>query len=223
MRLAIINGKEFPYENVIPKYHIEGPINKENAFKLLTIITEVFEKNNIFFMPMWGTLLGIIRNGDFIDHDDDVDLMMEYSDEDKLYEALHELKEKGVFLCKQFHGKIYTFVSSDGIICDIDVLRKTIFPYSIRYYMLLDRFRPKYLFGKYKKIDFKGLKVNIPENTNEFLSYFYGESWRIPQKGVQGRSFPKWMILETFVYKVRRKIRWIKQKKFGIHVDDYMD
>lgn len=223
MRSVRISGKTFYYEDISYKFPQKGPINKKDALKLMTNISEVFDKYGIFFMPMWGTLLGIIRNGDFIDHDNDVDLMMVHEDEGKLYDALMELKERGVFLCKQSKGQIYTVVSSDGITCDIDVMRKACFPYSLGYCVILEKYRPKHLFGKYKKIDFQGLKISVPENSDEFLTYFYGESWRIPQKGVHGRNFPKWMIVEEFMLKVKRKIRWIIQKKIGIHIDDYMD
>lgn len=223
MRSVNIGGRRFDYEDISSKFAKNGPINKKNALKLIANITEVFDKHDIFFMPMWGTLLGIIRNGDFIDHDDDVDLLMLHEDEKKLYEALVELKERGIFLCKQYKGQIYTVVSSEGIICDIDVLRKAFFPYSLAYCVVLEKFRPKRLFGKYKKIDFKGLKISVPENSDEFLTYFYGESWRVPQKGVRGRNFPKWMIVEDFLLKVKRKIRWIIQKRIGIHIDDYLD
>lgn len=224
MRTVRIKGKDFQYEDVTSKYFTKkGPINKENALQLMGIITEVFDRHNIFFMPMWGTLLGIIRNGDFIDHDDDIDLMMLHEDEDKLYEALVELKEKGVYLCKQYKGQIYTFVSSTGIPLDIDVMKKAHFPYSLGYCVVLEKYRPKHLFGKYKKIDFKGLKISVPEDTDSFLTYFYGENWRIPQKGVKGRNFPKWMIVEDFLLKVKRKIRWIIQKYLGFHVDDYLE
>lgn len=223
MKIVNINGRKFEYEDISSRFPQTGPINKKDALKLMTIISEVFEKYGIFFMPMWGTLLGIIRNGDFIDHDDDIDLLMLHEDENKLYDALVELKERGVFLCKQYKGQIYTVVSSEGIHCDIDVLRKAHFPYNLAYCVVLEKYRPKRLFGKYKKIDFKGLKISVPENSDDFLTYFYGKSWRVPQKGVRGRNFPKWMIVEDFLLKVRRKIRWIIQKKIGIHIDDYMD
>ena len=223
MRSVKIKGRVLDYEDVSSKYHKDGPINKDDAFKLMSTISDIFDKHNIFFMPMWGTLLGIIRNGDFIDHDDDIDLMMLHEDENKLYDALMELKERGVFLCRQHKGQIYSVVSSEGIICDIDVMKKACFPYSLGYCVILEKYRPKRLFGKYKKIDFKGLKINVPENSDEFLTYFYGESWQIPQKGVHGRNYPKWMIIEPFLLRVKRKIIWIIQKRVGIHLDDYMD
>ena len=41
------------------------------------------------------------------------------------------------------------------------------------------RFPEKY-FLNLKKINFYGLNVNIPEDTDEFLEYRYGENWKVP-------------------------------------------
>lgn len=224
MKYVKIDDEKFYYEDVSSKYAKGGTIDKDKALKCLSILNEVFCKNGIFFIPMWGTLLGIIRDGDFIDHDDDLDFLMYKSDEKKLLHILPELKEKGIILCKQRKGQIYSFISSDGIDCDIDILSKAFFPYGLRYCMILEKFRPKYLFKEYKKIDFKGQTISVPKNPDEFLGYFYGSTWKTPIKGDRGhRPFPKWMIIEPLFLKFKRKFRWILVKKFGMHVDDYLE
>lgn len=45
-----------------------------NRVKDLETIKEVFDKYNVRFFITYGALLGMYRDGDFIEHDDDIDL-----------------------------------------------------------------------------------------------------------------------------------------------------
>lgn len=51
-------------------------MNKENAKYLLSTIKNVFESNGITLILSYGTLLGAIREHDFISHDADMDTMI---------------------------------------------------------------------------------------------------------------------------------------------------
>lgn len=41
---------------------------------------------------------------------------------------------------------------------------------------------PAHFYLKLKKIDFYGLKLNVPAETEEYLEYTFGKEWRTPQK-----------------------------------------
>jgi len=47
----------------------EGHVNQEDAKYLLTTLSNVFEQNGIQLMLAYGTLLGAIREHNFIAHD----------------------------------------------------------------------------------------------------------------------------------------------------------
>ena len=56
------------------------PEFKELSKEAFIKVVDIFNKNNIPFWLEYGTLLGCIRNKDFIDIDDDIDLGMKVED-----------------------------------------------------------------------------------------------------------------------------------------------
>ena len=71
-------AKEFYYDEVRDGFYIPGIIKRAWAtgLKILYIIDEICEKYGISYYLTAGTLLGAIRQGDFIPWDDDVDIAM---------------------------------------------------------------------------------------------------------------------------------------------------
>lgn len=67
-----------------------GPIHSK-LYVLLEAAKKGLDTFNITYWISWGTLLGAIRNGDIIPHDDDVDLS--FLDDNELKEQLPALKE----------------------------------------------------------------------------------------------------------------------------------
>ena len=61
------------------------------------------------------------------------------------------------------------------------------FPYSIRYYSLLECFIPKKYLIIGEKIHFYGLDLVVMQKPESFLEYIYGKTWKIPIKGDGGR------------------------------------
>ena len=61
----------------------------------LRFVTDLLKKNNIEYFPSWGTLLGLIREGDVIEGDDDLDFCFDAKDEKRLISAF--LKYDQVF------------------------------------------------------------------------------------------------------------------------------
>ena len=63
------------------------------ATSLYKRLIEVCKTNNIKMCAMSGTMIGAIRHGGFIPWDDDIDVMMEKREFDKLYKALKDNTE----------------------------------------------------------------------------------------------------------------------------------
>lgn len=180
---------------------------KGKAKEMLSILREVLLKHDVHFLLNFGTLLGAIRDHDFISHDYDMDISMHERYKKTFISCLPELSEKGVFLCGHYKGNIFNLFY-DGIICDIDIVFDMVFPYSLRYYRLLEKCYPKFYTDKTETIDFLGGKYEVPANPERFLKYMYGKNWRIPQKGKHARLFPYWMIHERLYYYIKRFIRY---------------
>lgn len=181
--------------------------DKDNAKEMLLIIKTVFDANNIHFLLNFGTLLGAVREHDFIGHDVDIDLSLHEKYKLSFYRALPILAERGVILCRQFKDCFFSLYYK-GIICDFDVVFEPCFPYSVRYFKVLEKLYPKFYTKETEYIDFLGEQFEIPKEPERFLEYMYGKSWRIPQKGKQARLFPHWMILSKAYYRFKQFVRY---------------
>jgi len=71
--------------------------------ELFTILLELFKKYNIFTMAMSGTLLGIVRNHDYILWDDDIDMAVNFSDYERLMNLNIILNPTGIEIHNQGH------------------------------------------------------------------------------------------------------------------------
>ncbi len=74
------------------------PINQDVLFKNLCDITEVFDKYKIKYAISHGTLLGLVRLGQLIPWDDDIDFTMFVEDMPKMAQAEAELRELGFYI-----------------------------------------------------------------------------------------------------------------------------
>lgn len=188
-------------------YYAQSDFNKIKAIEMLKILKEVLQKKDVHFLLNFGTLLGAVRDHDFIPHDYDLDLSLHEKYKKAFIDSLSELEERGIVLCGHYKGNIFNLFY-DGIICDIDIVFDMMFPYSLRYYRLLEKCYPKFYTDKTEFIDFLGGKYEVPKNPERFLEYMYGKNWRIPQKGKHARLFPHWMLLSRFHYYAKRFFRY---------------
>jgi len=70
-------------------------IDKKIANENLQLLKRICERNQLQFILMFGTLLGAVREHDFIDHDEDIDLVMDKKDLPAFLDMLFELRENG--------------------------------------------------------------------------------------------------------------------------------
>ena len=165
--------------------NLDIPISTSN---LLTV-KNVFDKHGIKFCLLFGTLLGAIRDSNFISHDTDTDICILDHDLTPLSHALSELLSQDFEIIRCKHpGDLITIMRKDEYI-DIGVLSPGT-DESKRNYLSYQNNRIYDLaFNNLTYYDFLGTKFLVPTNYTQHLINWYGSSWRRPLKNSPARSF----------------------------------
>ena len=196
----IIEGKPFYFER-LPWIYNEIPntaYSQDLAKECLFLVKKIMDDKGIPFLLMHGTLLGAYRDGNFIPHDNDLDLGIFEVDDERMKSIIPDLYDAGIKICRYHYGIIYSFIYK-GLICDIDVIQKARFPYGFRYVRVLTELVPKKLLSDVASHDFLGASFLIPNRVEDFLAYEYGKDWRVPQKGKSASISPIWVKPFKFV------------------------
>ena len=188
-------------------------INREISKDNLLDFSACLNKANITFGLIYGTLLGAIRENNFIAHDEDTDVFVLDEDRGKVLDALFELKKRGLVVGR-YEEDLISFVRDDEYI-DIYFFKKNIFGNRTA--------NGAYIEAKYledlKKIEFLGEPFSVPERSEELLEKLYGEDWRVPRENVKGSNFGFYLTVRKFIKNntpiVFDIISWTK-KKMGI-------
>ena len=188
----------------------EGLMDHEAAKYLLITVNEILRKNNIKMMPMFGTLLGAIREHDFIKNDTDIDVVIYSTDVQKVFELQSDLEKRGIKLYCYVLPWIFTF-EYKGITLDFYPLYDSARPWTNHYYLLLERYINRKYFVDTEDYNLFGETFTVPANPERLLAYLYGKDWRIPQSkksDIESKLF-FWRYAHRFV---QRCIRFIKRK-----------
>ena len=79
MKLNIPTSKGNYSYRFVPIYQGIKPIDKKKAKENLSLLKRICNEHNLDFILFYGTLLGAIREHDFISHDEDIDIAMPIS------------------------------------------------------------------------------------------------------------------------------------------------
>lgn len=145
-------------------------MDKIKAWEDLIDIKKVLDKLKIPFFLNYGTLLGAVRDKDFIDGDEDVDIGI-FGNE-KREEILEALYKKGFY---KREGKDDSNICVNrNVLIDIHLFKERKNDYVDG---LSHLFIPK-KFDKLKRIKFKGVYFLAPNPTEEYLEFCYG-NWQL--------------------------------------------
>lgn len=169
---------EYKY-NFVPIYLGIKQINKPIAKENLLLLKSVFDKSNIKFLLGFGTLLGAMREHDFITHDEDIDLLLLKKDMNSVLSLLFKLRELG-FEVVRFERRGFMSVSRKNEYIDFyfyqDYQPDNSFLYCGRdLYFKVDLESPS-------TIDFLGSTFYAPQNPVQYLRFNYGDNWMTPVK-----------------------------------------
>lgn len=179
---AIVFGKnKFEYDAELMDLQFMNRLDRDQAEKLLFAVDDLFKKADIKLYLMFGTLLGAVRDKDFIKNDYDVDVVIK--DEKKLFDNLQFFKDNNLVLIRALKHKLYSFRyrgagEKDGFI-DIAILSTPINPWGLYCYSIEGFYMPKKYFMD-GEIDFLGRTFNCPKEPERILEYMYSSSWRTP-------------------------------------------
>ena len=150
--------------------------SRHQLLKLYLHFMPLLKKAGIKVIAFYGTLLGIIREKDFIINDDDIDIIIHNKDLPKLHNLIHR-------------EKIKTGVSNNDIIA---LYYNNIGPFDIYIYYdkgddIILKWDGNLLYSKkemfpLKNINFNGYDLYIPNNSKEILRQTYGDNYMIPIK-----------------------------------------
>ncbi len=176
---------------------LEGK-NLERAETLLEDAIQIFDQCKIAYWLEGGTLLGIRREQRLLPWDDDLDISMMQKELGKLNPLLSSLKKAGFRIrIRTFDEDSAYFKKGDirmikirtkrffgllkGQVC-LDVFVK--YPHEQKAYWEIankTKFVPVKFYESLKTITFKGYSYQVPLQTDEYLSYRYGD-WQTPVK-----------------------------------------
>lgn len=181
-KFILIDGEKFYYTEV-KLFHGRKIINREISKVNLELFHSVIEGEDVRYGLMYGTLLGAIREQNFIEHDEDIDLYLLEEDREKFLRLLPEFKEKGLELIRvQYNGDLISLMRDDEYI-DIYVYKQT-----TRFGFMKMRISGNAYILKAKYLensilyDFLGMKIPIPSQPRKVLELLYGPTWETPIK-----------------------------------------
>ena len=187
----------------------------EMLLKLHGLLTS----NNINYHLDFGSLLGVVRENDFIKHDDDIDLTIigKSSDPCKIlkllmdngFEFIHAMKVRDrIVEFSVSYRKLsadfffYLPVEKQGKVGICGVYFNPDFQYPTSD---LNHYRVWYFPDnvKSKIVTFKGTDVCIPENAEALLEFEYGKGWRSPIKNwVADNMEERFEIMDDFAIRI---------------------
>jgi lipopolysaccharide cholinephosphotransferase len=169
-------------------------LNIKIATKNLLDLKKIIDAHSIKFGLIYGTLLGAIREHNFIKHDEDIDLFMLDEDKESLLAILQEIIDCG-FDVIRYDGKLLS-ITRDNEYIDFYFFRKSSF--GIRKCEVGLKAKARYL-EQTKDYLFLGEVFQIPMDSELFLIDLYGKNWKTPIKNTAAIDYNRYVIFRKYV------------------------
>lgn len=151
-------------------------MNKEIGRENLLLFKRLADKAGLKFGLAYGTLLGAIREHDFIPHDEDIDLWIMDEQLETFKDLLWDLKEQGFNVIRFDRRNSLCSIMRDGEYMDIYIFRPLC--KGVR------EFNGEAILEKYltnvEEIEFQGEKFMAAKEAADFCLFEYGASWQTP-------------------------------------------
>lgn len=189
-----------------------SPIVKEDCVKTLFTMQDLLKEKGIDLYLAYGTLLGAVRDKDFIEGDLDVDCCI--TNWDAVFDNLQYLSDHGMKLIRA-NESLFTFRNLNGPGCYIDLYYMRI-PHNLWalycYQHGVNMCPRKYL--QDGEILFLGRYFKCPQNPEHYLRFLYGKTWNIPI-GKQEKKY-KYTVTSHYYYKIiKQRVKYFVQEAIG--------
>jgi methionyl-tRNA formyltransferase len=158
-------------------------LDRNLSFENLKSIKKIMDKIGIDFWLTFGTLLGVVRDGDFISYDHDTDIAASSSDLISNFDALKESFISNGFVFRRdddCENGLKIRVYRDKQDCCIEGFING--SLEDEEYLISKTFKfPRKYFENYGTINFKGVTFKAPYPVEDYLSFVYRD-WKNPIK-----------------------------------------
>ena len=160
---------------MVPLFPGVKVINKEISRHNLAIFYDTLTAAGIKVFLAYGTMLGAMREHDFISHDEDIDLGMSSVYKEKLFSMLFRLREQGFEVCRYDRRGLVSFMR-DGEYIDIYIFNKE------RNGIVAcgQEVMPECFLDDLAEYEFLGKQYLGPREYEKYLRFWYGDNWRTP-------------------------------------------
>ncbi|MGB5964499.1 MAG: LicD family protein [Sulfurimonadaceae bacterium] len=183
----------YRYEE-IELYAGKKKLDREIAKRNLLDFKKVMDTLDVRYGLMYGTLLGAVREGNFIVHDEDIDIFVLVEDRSKVLNALFEIEKLGFKVARYKYEDLLSIIRDDEYI-DLYFFRKYLGTKRRIHDNLVDA---KYL-EHTETIDFLGENFPVPGNPEQLLEVMYGKDWKIPNIDSKPTNYSYDVIVKQFI------------------------
>lgn len=174
----VINGEKFYYTEE-RLFHGRGKMNLDIAKENLNIFYNIIEQTDIRYGLFWGTLLGAIRENNFISHDEDTDVYVLGEDKEKFLKLLCLFKKQGLLLVRYEPEMLSLMRNNEYIDVSFFKLVRKFGISKVRVCSNSFEFSPE-LLENVARISFLDMLIPIPSNAEKLIVKLYGKNWKIP-------------------------------------------
>ena len=168
-------------------------LDKEVATKNLLTVHSVLA-TRVSFGLIYGTLLGAVRERDFIEHDTDIDLSVLEEDRQDLLDSIPNLISEGFSLCR-YNDQLLS-IERNGVYIDFYFFKKKFF--GKRSCGAGHTISAKYL-DRTREVLFLGALFKVPDKYEAACKQLYGRGWRVPQRNAPSMSFSNYIIMRELI------------------------
>lgn len=187
-----------------PRIQLSGK-NYAIGKRLLLDIVDILNEEKIDYMLDSGTLIGLVRDGDILPWDDDVDVSLPERELEKFLAILPRFRKRGWWISHRYMKQPFD-VWKVGDYQSIKIRNKRwgLFRGRVKsdlnvkykhgneyfWYMLglrkISKVDEKYFDG-YEEVDYEGRKVKVPAHYEDYLTLKYGD-WKTPNRDYDGKT-----------------------------------
>lgn len=202
------------YYKFIPMYQGLKRINKAIAKENLLTIKRIFDNNAIIFQLAFGTLLGAVREHDFITHDEDIDLAMMKQDMSHFLSILFELRKHG-FEMIRYEERGFLTIMRKGEYIDIYFYEE--YPTQPNLYYCCRDIFPKEILDDLIDYPFLGTFFKVPRMYEKYLEFYFGDNWKTPIVAFNYHQ-PLWSKAIEYIKQYSKEVlptAWVRKRQIA--------